>query len=142
VMLRRLGAVFVERADAAGAVEDTAMLESHARASEQLVVFPEGTLRRAPGVLPFKLGAFVVAAHTATPVIPVALIGTRSLLRAGQWLPRRTEVVIEVGAPIVASQQDWAAAVALRDAARKAILERVPEPDTGIDLEPAGALAG
>jgi 1-acyl-sn-glycerol-3-phosphate acyltransferase len=93
-------------------------------------------------VLPFKLGAFVVAAHTATPVIPVALIGTRSLLRPGQWLPRRTEVVIEVGAPIVASQQDWAAAVALRDAARKAILERVPEPDTGIDLEPAGALAG
>ncbi|RZL91122.1 MAG: acyl-phosphate glycerol 3-phosphate acyltransferase [Variovorax sp.] len=141
VMLKRLGAVFVERADAAGAVEDTAVLESHARAGEPLVVFPEGTLRRAPGVLPFKLGAFVVAAHTATPVIPVALIGTRSLLRAGQWLPRRTEVVIEVGVPIVASQQDWAAAVALRDAARQAILERVPEPDTGMDLEPAGAPA-
>lgn len=142
VMLRRLGAVFVERADAAGAVEDTAVLESHARAGEPLVVFPEGTFRRAPGVMPFKLGAFVVAAHTATPVIPVALIGTRSLLRPGQWLPRRTEVVIEVGLPIVASQHDWAAAVALRDAARHAILARVPEPDTGFDREPAGALAG
>src|SRR4030095_3814500 len=110
VMLKRLGAVFVERANAAGSVEHTAVLESHARAGELLVVCPEGTFRRAPGVLPFKLGAFVVAAHTATPVIPVALIGTRSLLRPGQWLPRRTEVVIEVGAPIVASQHDWAAA--------------------------------
>lgn len=141
VMLKRLGAVFVERADLAGAVEDTAVLESHARAGEPLVVFPEGTFRRAPGVLPFKLGAFVVAAHTETPVIPVALIGTRSLLRPGQWLPRRTEVVIEVGMPIIASQHDWTAAVALRDAARHAILERVPEPDTGIELEPVGALA-
>jgi 1-acyl-sn-glycerol-3-phosphate acyltransferase len=140
-MLKRLGAVFVERADVAGAVEDTTALESHARAGEPLVVFPEGTFRRAPGVLPFKLGAFVVAARTATPVIPVALIGTRSLLRAGQWLPRRTEVVIEIGAPIVASRNDWAAAVALRDAARHAILQRVPEPDTGLDLEPLGALA-
>ncbi|MDR6539736.1 hypothetical protein [Variovorax soli] len=36
--------------------------------------------------------------------------------------------VIEVGAPIVASQQDWAAAVALRDATRQAILERSPSP--------------
>jgi len=140
-LLRRLGAVFVERADAAGGVEDTAMLEAHARAGEPLVVFPEGTFRRAPGLLPFKLGAFVVAAHTSTPVIPVALVGTRSLLRLGQWLPRRSEIVIMVGAPIVPSEHDWAAALALRDAARRAILARVPEPDTDPRPEPAGAFA-
>jgi 1-acyl-sn-glycerol-3-phosphate acyltransferase len=141
-LLRRLGAVFVERADAAGGVEDTAVLEAHARAGEPLVVFPEGTIRRAPGLLPFKLGAFVVAAHTGTPVIPVALVGTRSLLRAGQWLPRRSEIVIMVGTPIVASEHDWAAALALRDDARRAILARVPEPDAELRLEPAGAFAG
>ena len=141
-LLRRLGAVFIERADAAGGVEDTAMLEAHARAGEPLVVFPEGTFRRAPGLLPFKLGAFVVAAHTSTPVIPVALVGTRSLLRLGQWLPRRSEIVIMVGAPIVPSEHDWAAALALRDAARRAILARVSEPDTDPGPEPAGAFAG
>ena len=141
-LLRRLGAVFVERADAAGGVEDTAVLEAHARAGEPLVVFPEGTFRRAPGLLPFKLGAFVVAAHTSTPVIPVALVGTRSLLRLGQWLPRRSEIVIMVGAPIVPSEHDWAAALALRDAARRAILARVSEPDTDPRPEPAGAFAG
>ena len=139
--LRRLGAVFVERFDAAGGVEDTDVLEARARAGEPLVVFPEGTIRRAPGLLPFKLGAFVVAAHTGAPIIPVALVGTRSLLRAGEWLLHRSEIVIEIGAPICSPKHDWNAALALRDAARRAILARVFEPDADTRREPAGAFA-
>jgi 1-acyl-sn-glycerol-3-phosphate acyltransferase len=140
--LRRLGVVFVERFDVAGGVADTGALEAHARAGDPLVVFPEGSFRRAPGLLPFKLGAFVVAAHTGTPIIPVALTGTRSLLREGQWLPRRSEIVIAIGAPITAAQGDWEAVLALRDAARRAILARVFEPDADTRPEPASALAG
>jgi 1-acyl-sn-glycerol-3-phosphate acyltransferase len=140
--LRRLGVVFVERFDAAGGVADTGALEAHARAGDPLVVFPEGSFRRAPGLLPFKLGAFVVAAHTGAPIIPVALTGTRSLLREGQWLPRRSEIVIAIGAPITTAQHDWEAVLALRDAARRAILARVFEPDTDTLAEPASALAG
>lgn len=139
--LRRLGVVFVERFDAASGVEDTGALEVRARAGEPLVVFPEGTFRRAPGLLPFKLGAFMVAAHIGAPIIPVALVGTRSLLRAGEWLPRRSEVVIEIGAPICAANHDWNAALGLRDAARRAILARVFEPDTDPRLEPASAFS-
>ncbi len=139
--LRRLGAVFVERADAAGGVEDTGVLEAHARAGEPLVIFPEGTFRRAPGLLPFKLGAFVVAAHTGAPIIPVALAGTRSLLRCGEWLPRRCEIVITIGAPIVSTEHNWNAALALRAAARSAILASVAEPDAEIAPHAAGALA-
>jgi 1-acyl-sn-glycerol-3-phosphate acyltransferase len=140
--LRRLGTVFVERFDTAGSVEDTGALEARARAGDPLVVFPEGSFRRAPGLLPFKLGAFVVAAHTGAPIIPVALTGTRSLLRAGEWLPRRSEIVIVIGEPITPAEHDWSAVLALRDAARRAILARVFEPDADIGPEPAGALAG
>jgi 1-acyl-sn-glycerol-3-phosphate acyltransferase len=122
-------------------VEDTAALEARARAGEPLVVFPEGTFRRAPGLLPFKLGAFVVAAHTGASIIPVALVGTRSLLRAGEWLPRRSQIVIEIGAPICSANHDWNAALALRDAARRAILARVPEPDADVSLVPGGVFA-
>jgi 1-acyl-sn-glycerol-3-phosphate acyltransferase len=139
--LRRLGAVFVERTDAAGGVEDTGVLEAHTRAGEPLVIFPEGTFRRAPGLMPFKLGAFVVAAHTGAPIIPVALAGSRSLLRCGEWLPRRCEIVITVGAPIVSAEHDWRAALALRAAARSAILASVAEPDAEIAPHAAGALA-
>jgi 1-acyl-sn-glycerol-3-phosphate acyltransferase len=141
VLLRRLGVVFVERVDAAGGVEDTRVLEARARAGEPLVIFPEGTFRRAPGLLPFKLGAFVVAAHTGVPIIPVALVGTRSLLRCGEWLPRRCEIMITIGAPIVSSEHDWKAALALRAAARRAILDRVTEPDAEVAPHPTPALA-
>ena len=141
VPLRRLGAVFVERVDAAGGAEDTAALEAHARAGEPLVIFPEGTFRRAPGLLPFKLGAFVVAAHTGAPIVPVALAGTRSLLRDGEWMPRRCEIVVTVGAPIVSTAHDWDAALALRAAARSAILASVAEPDAEVAPHAAGALA-
>jgi len=140
--LRRLGAVFVERFDAASGVEDTDALEARARAGEPLIVFPEGTFRRAPGLLPFKLGAFLVAARTGAPVIPVALVGTRSMLRAGQWLPRRSEIVIKVGPPIVAAEHGWDAALVLRAAARRTILARVCEPDADALPKPAGAFAG
>jgi 1-acyl-sn-glycerol-3-phosphate acyltransferase len=93
-------------------------------------------------LLPFKLGAFMVAAHTGAPIIPVVLVGTRSLLRAGEWLPRRSQITIEIGTPICAARRDWNAALVLRAAARRSILARLSEPDADMRLEPAGAVAG
>src|SRR6185503_18261045 len=62
--LVRLGALFVERFDAKRGIEDTARLESVVREGGALVIFPEGTNRRIPGLFPFRLGAFQIAART------------------------------------------------------------------------------
>ena len=53
-----------------------------------LVIFPEATFLRMPGMLPFRLGAFDIASATRTPLLPVVLRGTRSILRGGQWFQR------------------------------------------------------
>ena len=45
-----------------------------------------------PGLLPFRMGAFVIAAQAGVPVVPVTLRGTRSVLRDGQWLFRRARL--------------------------------------------------
>jgi len=119
--LRRLGAVFVERFEVAQGVDDTRTLQARVRAGESLVLFPEGTFGRATGLQPFKLGAFVAAAETATPLVPVTLNGTRSLLRDESWLPRRQAVQVLIGAPITPAGKGWQHALDLRDAARKAI---------------------
>ena len=42
-----------------------------------------------PGLQAFHMGAFVVAARAGVPVVPVGVQGTRAILRAGQWFPRR-----------------------------------------------------
>lgn len=127
--LRALDTQFVERSDPEGGVEDTRKARAVAEAGRALVFFPEGTFTRAPGLLPFRLGAFVIAAQEGLHVIPMALHGTRSVLRGEQWWPRRHDVVVRIGAPLVADGSDFAAAVRLRDKVRAAILANCGEPD-------------
>lgn len=129
LFLRGLGCEFVERFDFQQGVADAARLAEAVGAGDSLVVFAEGTFTRVPGLAPFRMGAFVVAAQTGAPVLPLALRGSRDLLRDEHWLPRCGDIAVTIGAPIRPAGTDWAAAVALRDAARREILRHCGEPD-------------
>ena len=66
-----------------------------------LVVFPEGTRSRTGALLPFKLGAFVLAIASGLPVVPVVCRGTRRLMpRGGRMTVRPGAVEIIIEAPI------------------------------------------
>jgi 1-acyl-sn-glycerol-3-phosphate acyltransferase len=137
--LKRLGTLFVRRMDVSGGLEDTALTLEAAQAGERIVSFPEGTFTRMPGLLGFHMGAFLVAAKTGVPVIPVTIRGTRSILRAGQLFPRQGSISVHIGVPILPGGEDFEAAVRLRDVARAVILEQCQEPDLArekILLEP------
>ena len=131
IYLRSIGTTFVDRLDAQRGVEDTGRFTEAARAGFSLIVFPEGTFRRMPGLLPFRMGAFVVAAQAGVPVVPVTIRGTRSALRSDQWLFRHSRISIAFSPPIQPHGNDWNAAIQLRDAARAEILRRCAEPDLG-----------
>ncbi|MFN3565753.1 MAG: AMP-binding protein, partial [Burkholderiaceae bacterium] len=60
--LARLGAEFVERFDVKRSVEDANRMAEAVRQGRSLLVFPEGTFVERPGLLPFRLGAFLAAA--------------------------------------------------------------------------------
>jgi 1-acyl-sn-glycerol-3-phosphate acyltransferase len=126
----RLGTLFVERFEPGEAVADTERAADAVRAGRPLVVFPEATAMRAPGLLDFRMGAFVVAAETGAVVIPITLRGTRSILRHDlRWFPRRGAVGVRIGPALSPKGRDFAAAVALKSAARAEILAHVGEPD-------------
>jgi 1-acyl-sn-glycerol-3-phosphate acyltransferase len=98
--------------------------------------FAEGTFTRIPGLMPFHLGAFTVAADAGVPVIPVAIRGTRSILRADNWFPRRGSIHIAIGDAIhprdiegASGKDTWKLAIAMRDRCRKFILRHCGEPD-------------
>jgi len=131
LFLKRLGAAFVERFDAQRGVEDVQQILQTVGAGSSPLFFPEGTFTRAPGLLPFRMGAFVVAAQAGLPLVPVTLRGTRSVLREGHWFPRRGVIEVVIGTPILPTGADWAAALRLRDAARAEILRCCGEPDMG-----------
>ena len=124
-----LGAQFVERFDVQKSAEHADELAQAAKRGVSLIVFPEGTLVRHTGLMPFRAGAFLSAAQAAIPVVPVALRGVRSVLRDGTWYPRRAPISVTVGAPVAPDGSDWNAAVRLRDQVRKQILRHCGEPD-------------
>jgi 1-acyl-sn-glycerol-3-phosphate acyltransferase len=129
VLFQRLGTEFVERFDAQRGIEDTNQIRQAVQQGRSMLFFPEGTFGRAPGLRPFRLGAFVVAAQTSVPVAPLGISGTRSILRSGQWFPRRGTVSVTIGLPIMPQGADWTAAIALRETARAQILSFCGEPD-------------
>lgn len=131
ILLERLGAVFVERFRRGESAEDAGAIPAVLEQGRSVLVFPEGTCRRMPGLLPFRLGAFQAAAQAGTPVIPITIRGARSVLRPSQWFARQGRIEVEVGAPILPAGNDFQAALLLRDAARAAVLAAVREPDLG-----------
>jgi 1-acyl-sn-glycerol-3-phosphate acyltransferase len=129
LFLQRLRTEFVERFDISKGTADARKVIRSARQGRSFIFFPEGTFYRMPGLQPFRMGAFLAAAKAGVPVVPVAIRGSRSLLREDTWFPRRTAVTVQVCPPIVPQGEQWDAAVALRDAARAEILKYCGEPD-------------
>ena len=78
----------------------------------------------------------MIAAEAKVPIIPISIRGSRSIFRAGSWLPRRGSLSVTIGAPIEPADfttsdksDSWNIAMAMRDAARKQILSGCGEPD-------------
>jgi 1-acyl-sn-glycerol-3-phosphate acyltransferase len=135
IYLNSIGTTYVERFDAQRGVEDAGRFTDLARGGRSLIVFAEGTFHRIPGLLPFRMGAFVIAAQAGVPVVPVTIRGTRSILRDGQWLIRRGRISVTFSAPIAPTGNDWSAAIRLRDTARAEMLRLCGEPDLGEETE-------
>jgi 1-acyl-sn-glycerol-3-phosphate acyltransferase len=135
-LLPRIGTEFVERFDQLKGREDARWLTDRGRSGRSLLFFAEGTLTRMPGLLPFRLGAFETAVTGNLPVVPIAIRGTRSILRADSWFPRRGAVSVTIGTALPpaevlaqANNDHWTATLMLRDRVRTWILRHCSEPD-------------
>jgi 1-acyl-sn-glycerol-3-phosphate acyltransferase len=129
--LRRMSVSLVERFDTQRAVEEVTKLEARLRGGESLIVFPEGTNRRTPGLFPFHQGAFLAAARAGVPVVAGGIVGTRTVLRADQWFPHRGPITVTLRAPRAAGAPTWEATLALRDASRREVAALSGEPLVG-----------
>jgi len=132
-VIRKVGHLTVERFDLSRSVADAERVARALREGVPLLFFPEGTFSASPRLLPFRLGAFKAAVEAGCPVIPVTIRGTRDILPADRWVPRRGPITVAVGTPILPEGGGWRAIVRLRDLSRAAIATRLGERP----LEPA-----
>jgi 1-acyl-sn-glycerol-3-phosphate acyltransferase len=131
ILLRRIGAEFVERQNRARGAQDARRLLRRAEGGQSLVFFPEGTFGDRVGLLHFHIGAFAAAARADLPVVPLAIRGTRRCLPSSSLLPWPGLVEVMILAPLASDATLPAAdrTASLRDRARGALLAVLGEPD-------------
>ncbi len=66
-----------------------------------VLIFPEGTRSSDGKLQEFKRGAFLLAARSNKPIVPVAIVGTSKLLPSKKFDIRRGDVRLIIGEPIV-----------------------------------------
>ncbi|MEN8179240.1 MAG: AMP-binding protein [Pseudomonadota bacterium] len=131
IFLQRLETLFIERFDTRRSALGAETFAPRLRAGQSLVFFPEGTFQREPGLLAFRSGAFLAATEAGAPVVPVTIKGTRKLLPAGVWKPRRVQLEAVMAQALLPDGSGWSTAVRLREDVRRVILRELDEPDLG-----------
>jgi Acyl-CoA synthetases (AMP-forming)/AMP-acid ligases II len=116
-VIRKAEHLTIEKAGLSDRLAGADEVAQHLHEGERLMIFPEGTFVRAPGLLPFRLGAFRAAVDSSRPIVPVALAGTRHVLPDGTWLFRHGPITVTIGAPMGPQARGWPEMVRLRDAA-------------------------
>ena len=134
--VRRCGHPTVDRWDVLQSVADADQVARSLDARNNVLFFPEGTFVAATGLRPFRLGAFMAAARAGAPIVPLALRGTRRVLRGDPRLPRPGAISLWVGDPIEPHGAELNALVSLRARVADAIAAECGEPR--LDLVAAG----
>ena len=119
--LKRGGHLFVDRRnpDRAGILERWRALVSEGLS---LIIFAEGTRSWDGHVARFKAGSFLLATEAGLPIVPLAVIGTRSVMPKGRLRTEPADVRLIVHAPI---QPPSVNAPTIQDA--KTLADRVHE---------------
>lgn len=100
-------------------------ISSALRDGNAVVIYLEGTRNNGSGLLPFKAGAFMTALLNDVPVVPIAIVGSDSVLPKGALLPQRSTIRVVVGPPLVrpAPGPEKSRIASMSDAARSVIAE-------------------
>lgn len=127
-LIRRLGHLPVHRGDPAAAEAQRQTMREKLERGESLAIFPEGGIEITPGLRPFALGAFQLAAETGVPVIPVAMQGTRAAQPWPRVVPFPVPLLAAVGPPLYPEGSDWDSTLALSNQVRNWIAEHCGDP--------------
>lgn len=80
------GHITIDRSNRDRAIESLRAAGEKIRHSPgAVVIFPEGTRSRTGRLMPFKKGAFMLAAESGVAIVPTAITGSFEIMRKGSW---------------------------------------------------------
>ena len=98
--MRGAGYVKIDRSNRKSAFKSIDQVAAKMKNGVSVMIFPEGTRSEDGTVKPFKKGGFVMAVDTGTPIVPVILRGTRSVMAKGSWRIHPDNVTLSIEKPI------------------------------------------
>jgi len=97
----KVGHVAIDRGDHQSALTSLQSVDGQVRGrGRTIIMFPEGTRSPTGELTRFKKGAFVMAIKAQVPVVPVAVFGSRRVMKKGSWKISPGTVTIRVGHPL------------------------------------------
>ena len=99
-ILKRWGAIPIQRADLHQAIESINQASTTVAKGYSLLISPEGT-RSSDGTLqPFKKGPFYIAVHNQTPLVPIVIKGAFSSKNKHSWMIRPGRIELFIATPL------------------------------------------
>lgn len=92
--------VLIDRGNRSSARDSLEQAASHVRDGAAVLVFPEGTRGTSDQIGKFKTGAFRLAKQGNAAILPVGIVGTRSILPKHGRLLRPHRVRVRIGPPL------------------------------------------
>jgi len=73
------GIIFIDRKNKSKAIRSMRIAGNKIKKGKSIMIFPEGTFDGSKELLPFKKGAFHLAMHAQTDLLPIAIVGANKL---------------------------------------------------------------
>ena len=127
-VLEKIGFIALSRDDLPRGLEDTRQILTALKEGHSVLIFPEGTFGYSFGLRPFRMGAFKIATEASLPICPVAMQGTRVILRDVELLMRPGFIKVTICPPIQPLGKEWREVTQLRSAVRAEIIKYCGEP--------------
>ena len=132
---KSVGHVFVDDSSIKGIKDTIDDAKSTLKGNMSLVIFPEGHRSYDGKMLPFKRGAFMLAAEFGMPVVPITVEGAYDVLPRSTYNIRPGKIILHIHHPIYPGEKGFNTKQLLEQC-RREIASALPEKYQGEGKEP------
>ena len=140
ITLELAGTVFIDRENAASAIEAMQpLVDAMRNERKSVVIAPEGTRTISPKLAPFKKGAFHLAIQAGVPVVPIVIHNAGDVAPKGDFVFRPATVEVDVLPPVDTS--GWSAETIEEHVAEITLGQEQKQVESPVLAEPEASAA-
>lgn len=98
--MSRAGYIEIDRSNRRAAFKSIERAAGKIQKGASVIIFPEGSRSKDGKLKPFKKGGFVLALKSKRPIVPVTILGSRSILPKGDLKIQPGKILVKIHPPV------------------------------------------